>query len=158
MEKRIQAVVSDKDTKIRTDIRYRRVSAAHVVLELKRASRRLAKTEIEEQLTKYMRAVEAELKKDPKQAELPIEGICLVGELPVRWEDMNERRKDEESLRPLRIRVVTYNELINNAESAYAKFVEVTSSTEKLNVLLDSIRKYTPEDAGGELSAVSEET
>lgn len=158
MEKRIQAVVSGKDSKLRTDIRYRRVSAAHVVLELKRASRSLAKTEIEDQLTKYMRAVEAELKKDPKQAELPIEGICLVGELPQGWDDLKERRIDEESLRPRRIRVMTYNELINNAESAYAKFVEATGPTQKLNVLLDRIRNYTPDDAGDELPAVSEET
>ena len=151
MEKRIQSVLPDSDANMRTDIRYRRVSAAHVVLELKRASRRLAKTEIEEQLTKYIRAVKEELKKDQEQAELPIEGICLVGKLPMGWDDLSERRTDEESLRPRRIRIMTYDELINNAESAYAKFLEATSSTEKLNVLLDRIRKYTPEDAGGEL-------
>lgn len=158
MEKRIQAVLPDSDANMRTDIRYRRVAAAHVVLELKRGSRRLAKTDIEKQLTKYIRAVKEELKKDQEQAELPIEGICLVGKLPVGWEDLNERRTDEDTLRPRRIRIMTYDELINNAESAYAKFLEATSSTEELNVLLDRIRRYTPEDTGGELSAVSEKT
>ena len=158
MEKRIQSVLPDSDANMRTDIRYRRVSAAHVVLELKRASRRLAKTEIEEQLTKYIRAVKEELKKDQEQAELPVEGICLVGKLPMGWDDLSERRTDEESLRPRRIRIMTYDELINNAESAYAKFLEATSSTEKLNVLLDRIRKYTPEDADNEPSAVPEGT
>lgn len=151
MEKRIQSVLPDSDANMRTDIRYRRVAAAHVVLELKRGSRRLAKTDIEKQLRKYIRAVKEELKKDQEQTELPVEGICLVGKLPMGWEDSNERRTDEDSLRPHRIRIMTYDELINNAESGYAKFLEATSSTEKLNVLLDRIRKYTPEDAGGEL-------
>lgn len=127
MEKRIKAIlpeVPEKDVTVRTDIRYRRIAAAHVVLELKRGSRRLAKTDIESQLTKYIRAVEEELKKDPEQSCLPIEGVCLVGELPQGWEDLNIRTRDEESLRAYRIRVMTYAELINNAESAYAKFDE----------------------------------
>ena len=150
MEERIQAILPEdpsKEVTLRTDIRYRRVAAAHVVLELKRGLRRLKKTDIEEQLTKYIRAVDKKLKKDPEQARLPIEGICLVGKLPEGWEDANERRIDEESLRPRRIRVMTYDELINNAESAYAKFLEATTNTQKLNVLLDRIRKYRPEDA-----------
>ena len=147
MEKRIQAVLPEgREGKVtlRTDIRYRRVAAAHVVLELKRGSRRLAKTEIEAQLTRYIKAVQAEIRKDPDLDDLPIEGVCLVGKLPQGWENMNERKIDEESLRPRRIRVMTYDELINNAESAYAKFLEVTSGTERLNQLLDRIRNYTP--------------
>lgn len=149
MEKRIQAVLPDggkAGTTWRTDIRYRHVAAAHVVLELKRGSQRLAKTDIEAQLTKYINAVVAELKKDPEQSRLPIEGICLVGKLPRGWDNPEERRLDEESLRPRRIRVVTYDELINNAESAYAKFLKATATTEKLGQLLDRIRNHTPED------------
>ena len=149
MEERIQAVLSEapeREVIVRTDIRYRRIAAAHVVLELKRGSRRLAKTEIESQLTKYMRVVEEELKKDPGEARLPIEGVCLVGELPRGWEDFSSRRRDEESLRAYPIRVMTYDELINNAESAYAKFVQATAKTEKLNALLDRIRDYQPDN------------
>jgi len=149
MEQRIQAAMpggAGKETTLRTDIRYRRVSAAHVVLELKRGSVRLDKTKIEEQLKRYLWAVDAELKKDPEQSKLPIEGICLIGKLPRGWDNPEERRMDEESLRPRRIRVITYDELINNAESAYAKFLDATATTEKLGQLLHSIRSYTPED------------
>ena len=150
MEERIQAVLPDapeREVTVRTDIRYRRIAAAHVVLELKRGSRRLAKTDIESQLTKYMRVVEEELKKDPDEARLPIEGVCLVGELPRGWEDLSIRRRDEESLRAYPIRVMTYDELINNAESAYAKFVQATAKTEKLNMVLDRIRNYKPDNS-----------
>ena len=131
---------------MRIDIRYRRISASHIVLELKRGSRKLRKTEIEEQLVKYMDAVKVELNKDPKQAQLPIEGICLVGKLPHGWEDPHERKKNEDSLRSLQIRVMTYEELINNAESAYAKFLKASGEAEELNALLDRIRSYTHED------------
>ena len=151
MEERIQAKFpgdTGKKAMLRTDIRYRRVSCAHVIVELKRSERRLAKTEIEEQLTKYIHAVDTEIKKDPSEAKFPIEAVCLVGKLPRHWEDAKERRLDEESLRPRRIRVMTYDELINNAESAYAKFLDATSKTVKLNVLLDEIRQYVPESNG----------
>ncbi len=147
MEKRIQAALKDVRggrVQYRTDIRYRRVAAGHVIVELKRGSRRLAKTEIEEQLRRYMRAARDEVAKDPKQAALPTDGVCLVGRLPRDWDDPETRRLDEESLRPHRIRVMTYDELINNAESAYAKFLAATGATEKLSVLIDRIRRYDP--------------
>ena len=148
MEKRIQAALPDDTGKagsLRTDIRYRRVAAGHVIVELKRGSRLLAKTEIEEQLRRYMRAARDEAKKDPQEAALPIDGVCLVGRLPRDWQDAETRRLDEESLRPHRIRVMTYDELINNAESAYAKFLAATDATKKLSSLIDRIRRYTPD-------------
>lgn len=152
MEKRIQAVPLEEPSKkgiLRTDIRYRRVAAAHVILELKRGSKRLAKTAIEAQLTKYILAVETELGKDPKQSGLPIEGVCLVRKLPKGWDNLTVRSREENSLRPLGIRIMTYDELINNAYSSYAKFLEATSTTEKLSELIDSIRNYKPENSGG---------
>ena len=147
MEERIQAALPNGgEATIRMDIRYRRVAGAHVVLELKRGTVRLAKTEIERQLTKYILATERELKKDPEQRDLPVHGICLVGKLPQGWDDLGKRRRDEQSLSVYGIRVVTYDELINNAESAYAKFLEVTSATQELTALLEQIRSYMPEN------------
>ena len=153
MEERIQADLPDDSAPrktLRLDIRYVRVAAEHVVLELKRGSRQLKKTEIEEQLTKYMRAVRAEIRKDPRQDKLPIQGICLVGKPPQGWENPEDRKEDEESLRARRIRVITYDELINNAESAYAKFLESTKKTKSLNVLLERIRNYRHEAIGNQ--------
>ena len=149
MEERIQSVIEARDSRrpnLRTDIRYRRVAGSHVVLELKRGSRRLAKTDIEKQLKKYMRAVKQELNKDPDQRDLTIDGICLVGKLPQGWDNPELRKEEEESFRALRIRVMTYDELINNARSAYAKFLRATAKTAQLNVLLDRIRNFTPQE------------
>ena len=155
MEERIQAAFpKDPDRKVtlRMDIRYRRIGGAHVILELKRGSERLAKTAIESQLTKYIQAVEKELGKNPKERALPIEGVCLVGKLPIGWDNLTVRSREEDSLRPLGIRIMTYDELIDNAKSAYAKFLKAQGKTQKLNELLDRIRNYTPEDAGDKLS------
>ena len=140
MEERLQSVIKDKT--LRLDIRYRRVSGAHVIIELKRASRRLSKVDIEAQVRTYIDALENELKKDPVESRYPIEAICLVGRLPAGWDNPDVRKRDEESLKAYAIRVITYQELIDNAFSAYAKFVEASEAVDKLRTLLDNIRSY----------------
>ena len=145
MEERLQAVVdgvASKENTVRLDIRYRRVAAAHVIIELKRYSRILNKTEIESQVRKYIDALEDELKKNAKESQYPIESICIVGKLPRGWEDLNTRKRDEESLRVYSIKIITYDELIDNAFSAYSKFIEASESVGKLQYLIDKVRSY----------------
>ena len=151
MERRVSEALERKRT-LRIDIKYtkyRRVAAAHVIVELKRASVRLDKTDIEKQVRDYIDALRDEIQKSPKEAALPIEAICIVGELPRGWEDEERRKRDEESLRPLAIRVVTYDELIDNARSAYADFIEASQSSGELRSLIEKIRTYEPDSDGG---------
>lgn len=145
MEERLQVVISrvpEKGKTVRLDIRYRRVAAAHVIIELKRASRALDKTEIESQIRRYIDALENELKKNAKESQYPIESICIVGKLPRGWANPDTRKKDEESLRAYSIKIITYDELIDNAFSAYSKFIEASESVTELLTLLDNIRTY----------------
>ena len=149
MEERIQRIVSCKDQidksknkEVRVDIRYRRVAGAHVIIELKRGSVKVSKLDIESQLKKYIRAVENELQKDFKEIKYPIESICIVGKLPHGWENLDTRKRDEESLRPFDIKVITYDELINNAHSAYSKFLKISGETEDLSLLIERIRNH----------------
>ena len=114
-EERLQAIVDgvpSDDRIVRLDIRYRRIAGAHVIIELKRASRILAKTEIETQILKYIDALENELKKTPEESRYPIESVCIVGKLPRGWTNPETRKKDEDSLRVYSIRITTYDELI----------------------------------------------
>ena len=146
MEERLQAVISrvpKKGKTVRLDIRYRRVAAAHVIIELKRASRILGKTEIEEQICQYIDALENELKKNAKESQYPIESICIVGKLPRGWANPDTRKKDEESLRVYSIKIITYDELIDHAFSAYSKFIEASEPVTELRTLLDNIRTYS---------------
>lgn len=148
MEERLQAVVdgvASKENTVRLDIRYRRVAAAHVIIELKRYSRILNKTDIESQVRKYIDALGNELKKNAKESQYPIESICIVGKLPRGWEDLDTRKRDEESLRVYSIKIITYDELIDNAFSAYSKFIEASESVGKLQHLIDKIRLYKKE-------------
>ena len=144
-EKRIQEVVDGVQSgrQIRTDIRYRRVAASHVIIELKRVSRRLNKTEIEEQIKTYIRAVKSKLNQ-MNESQIPVEAVCIVGSLPRGWDDPMERRNDEESLRPHSIRIITYDELITNAYSAYEKFIEVSVPASDIRALIERIRSYRP--------------
>ncbi|MDE0053027.1 MAG: ATP-binding protein [Gammaproteobacteria bacterium] len=146
MEERLQNVVErvpirDK-TDVRIDVRYRRISGAHVIIELKRPSVSIRKTAIEDQVNDYVRAVEKEVEKDQEERRYPIESICLLGNLPIGWDNPKTRQRDEESLRGYGIRVMTYAELIKRAESAYAKFVEAQASVGELRDIVNAIRSY----------------
>ena len=144
MEERLQEVVGGvaSDTSVRLDIRYRRISGAHVIIELKRASRVLTKTDLEEQAKKYISALQAAKAKNPEEDRYPIEVVCVVGTLPRGWSNPESRKKDEESLRAWSIRVMSYDELIDNAFSAYSKFIEASEDTDRLRQLIDNIRSY----------------
>ncbi len=145
MEQRLQTIVNGvplSNRIARVDIRYRRIAGAHVIIELKRASRALSKTEVESQISKYIDAVRDELKKNPNESRYPIESVCIVGKLPQGWTNPETRKKDEDSLRVYSIRIITYDELIDNAFSAYSKFIEASKSVDKLRNLIDKIRSY----------------
>ena len=146
LEKRMERVL--KQSRKRIDIqytRYRRVAATHVIVELKRRSARVTKTGLEEQVNGYIAELRAELSKSAKDiASLPIQAVCVVGTLPAEWTDEGARQKGEDSLRPLGIRVVTYDELIDNAYHAYRRFLEASASKSRLREIMDQIRDFDP--------------
>lgn len=142
MEERLHHAASGKT--VRTDIQYRRVDAAHVVVELKRGNRRLEKTTIEAQLRKYIDSVKDELSRVPDERDLPVHGVCVVGKLPKGWESLHVRSQDEQALAVYRISVVTYDEVTSRAESAYKKFLRATGELEELSTLIENIRNYEP--------------
>ena len=139
---------SKKVKSMRIDIQYKKVSGAHVIIELKRASRRMKKTELEEQIKKYMDAVKCKFISSGNNNEL-LEGICIVGKMPVGWDNEKKRQDDIDSLKPYGIRILTYDELIDNAYSAYSKFIEKREEIGKLRDLIDAIRNIPNEVNGG---------
>ena len=147
MEQRLQRVVDGvpKDNRaVQLDIRYRRVSSAHVIVELKRPERRLSKSEIEDQLRMYRRAVSDDLKKSPEHSQFPIESFCIVDELPQDWDDSSIREEDERSLAAYNIRVLTYTRLIDDAYSVYWAYLKASEGVNGLRILLDKVRNYKP--------------
>ena len=146
MERQIQNAVDrvpirNKD-EVRPDIRYRRISGMHVIIELKRPSVSIRKTAIEDQVRDYIEAVKREVRQDPAESRYPIEAICMLGTLPIGWDNPQTRELDEDSLRGYGIRVMTYQQLINHARSAYAKFVKARASLDDLSKTVEAIRSY----------------
>ena len=145
MEQRLQRVVDGvpKDNAaVQTDIRYRRVSGAHVIVELKRPGRRLSKSEIEDQLVMYSEAVEDDLQKSPEHSQFPIESFCIVDELPRGWDNPRVREKAEMSLAAYNIRVFTYTRLIDDAYSVYSAYLKASAKVDGLRALLDKVRNH----------------
>ena len=144
MEEDVQTVIDDKLKKGRIDIyvKYRRVMAGHVIVELKRPEARKSKTDLEGQVQKYMDAVRQNL--IGRNANEPLEAVCIVGKLPHGWDDLETRNKQEKSLKELSMRVITYDELIDNAYSAYSKFIEQRENVDTLTTLIEKVRDYTP--------------
>ena len=141
MEESVKTVIDGVESKGRIDIRYRRVMAGHVIIELKRPNVRPKKTQIEEQVKNYMLAVRNYME-DNNQPVEPLNAVCIVGKVPRSWKDPSERKRDEESLRPHSIRIITYEELINNAYSAYSKFISASEELRSLRNLIDKIRSH----------------
>ena len=148
MERRMEEVLKTKEKSLRLDIRYtkyRRVAAAHVIVELKRRSVTVRKTDLESQVRGYMDALRDELRNSAKvNSALPIQAVCIVGDLPKGWADERTRQMDEESLRLYGIRVMTYDELIDNAFVAYGEFVAASESKGELRELMEQIRNFDP--------------
>ncbi|MCQ3815118.1 MAG: ATP-binding protein [Acidimicrobiia bacterium] len=146
MEQQIQnaierTAIRDK-LQVRPDIRYRRISGGHVIIELKRPSVRIRKTDIENQLGDYIAAVKKYLDGDEKESRYPIDAICLLENAPIGWDNPEVRARDEESLRIYGIRVMTYRHLITQARSGYAKFIKERAPVIELSETVESIRSY----------------
>lgn len=47
------------------------------------------------------------------------------------WKDAGQRQESENTLRPKGIRVLTYSELIKNAEKAYQSYVDESRSLQR---------------------------
>ena len=129
----------------RIDIKYRKISGEHVIIELKRANRRLKKTDLESQIRGYIDAVKSNLEKTGN-TNFFIESIAIVGKMPIGWDNPETKRKDIESLKTYDIRILTYDELIQNAYSAYKKFIEKSGEIGELRALIQGIRQMSEQE------------
>ena len=129
----------------RIDIKYQKISGAHVIIELKRASRIMEKTELEDQIQKYRRAVSQKLTSSGEK-NFSIESIAIVGKPLQNWENPQNKKDDIESLRIYGIRVLTYDELIKNAYSAYKKFLDKSGELGELRTLIQEIRQIPEQE------------
>lgn len=120
---KITANLTPDEKKARFDIRYATSWGKHIIIELKRASVVTNAFKLGEQVDKYRQALRKILEEVGKGHE-PIESVCLVGKPLSNWQNPEERNASQNSLAQLGIRVVLYQELIDNAYRSYKKYLD----------------------------------
>jgi Histidine kinase-, DNA gyrase B-, and HSP90-like ATPase len=147
MEKRVAtefgkvAARMTKEEKLgRYDIKYKKNSGKHVIIELKKAERQMTHGQLADQGQKYIGALQKILDEHGRSAE-PIEVIFILGCLPKGWSDARGREKGSRALAEMNMRVVLYQELLDNAHRAYKEFIDKRRHAGRLTRVLQSIDK-----------------
>jgi len=129
--------LTEEERSGRLDIKYKKVSGKHVIIELKRYSVNTKVGELVDQVKKYKKAVKKELQAHNEEGS--IEVICLVGSGLSGWDDLESKQEDERSLSAQDIRVVTYQQLIKDAENSYQSYLETRKEKGRIQELLQAI-------------------
>jgi len=150
MEQQVKTAFSKIDAKLkadekkgRFDIKYKSSSGKHIIIELKRANRVVKTTELMDQVDKYRDALTKILESTNKASE-PIEIICIVGKDLGDWTNPAKKEESIRSLAVKSIRVVLYQQLIEDAYRGYEAYLEKEKEAGKVFKLIDDIEK-TPE-------------
>lgn len=123
----------------RIDIRYKKSSGKHIIIELKRASVRTSTSKLLNQVDKYRQAVRDEAEK--ARDNDTVETICLVGRELQDWDTPRRKEESEKTLQPKNIRVVTYQQLIRDAEISYSNYLEKSKERGRINSLLEAVEQ-----------------
>lgn len=135
---RIDAKLPEEERRGRIDIKYRTSSGKHVIIELKRSSVRTDTSTLLGQVDSYRQALRRVLSQTG-ELNPNIETVCVVGK-PLRdWENPGGQQESADTLRAKGIRVLTYKELIQNAEKAYQSYIDESRSVSHLVQILDRI-------------------
>ena len=140
---KLDAKLTDKEKSGRFDIKYKKASGKHIIIELKRSNRTINEYELIPQVDNYRNALEKLVKETGKNE--PVEVICIVGKPLKQW-DISEE-KEEESKRSMaekNIRVIFYKELIENSYRTYNAFLEKNQDAGRAFRLIKSIEAEIP--------------
>ena len=126
----------------RIDIGYRTANGKHVIVELKRASVAVPVDELMAQIRKYRDGARNILDKTAYKG-WPIEIICLLGKEPPEYKEATGAKGVAATLKTVDARIVFYDELLNNAQQAYADYLEVHVKVDKLWGVFEAIDDFT---------------
>ena len=133
----IDANLNEEERKGRFDIKYKKTSGKHIIIELKRADREVDGYELQGQVDKYRNALRKLIQATGKNE--PIEVVCIVGQRLKQWENAEREDESKRSLAALNIRVVLYDELIEDAYRAYQAFLEKNRDAGQVYQLIKNI-------------------
>ena len=137
--RKISNQLTREEKRGRLDIRYKKTSGKHVIIELKRSSVTASDTDIMAQVDKYIQALRKQLQEADENG--PIEAICLVGKGLRQWSDPERRQESERALAAKNIKVITYKQLMNDAQASYKSYLEKEEDKGRIKKLLDAIEE-----------------
>lgn len=126
----------DKDL-ARYDIKFMSISGKVLIVELKKSDRLLTIRGVLDQGTKYSDLAEALLVEQNPDEPRYYEIIFLLGRLPTDY--VKAKSRDEGSLKPQHIRLMTYEQLITHARQSYGDYLERQQKVERIQKIVDKI-------------------
>ncbi|MGA8029485.1 MAG: ATP-binding protein [Bryobacteraceae bacterium] len=130
--------LNDKESKGRVDIRYRTNAGEHIVIELKRAKRKLSVHELGRQGNKYRTA----LIKCLAAQGIPhphISIVFVIGTPLFEEADPGGHEMIEKTLNAIGGRVIHYEALIQGASEAYGDFLRQSAKADKIDRILQKL-------------------
>ncbi|MCI0378154.1 MAG: ATP-binding protein [Gemmataceae bacterium] len=131
--------LSQKESKGRVDIRYRTNAGEHIIVELKRARRRLRLSELMEQGNKYrtalLKCLMAQGLKNPHISIVFVVGTPLYEE-----DDPGGPEMIKKALAALNARVVHYETLLSGALAQYDEFLKQSAKSDRLDKILRKLK------------------
>jgi hypothetical protein len=138
------AALKGQAAKDRIDIGYRTTGGKHVIIELKRASVSVSVDDLMKQVRKYRDGARKIIDKTAFK-NWPIEVIILLGKEPPEYKTATGAKGVDDSLRTVDARIVFYDDLLTNAQQAYADYLEEHMKIDKLWGVFKSIDDFAPE-------------
>ena len=135
--------LSESEKVARIDIAYRTASGSHVIIELKRASVATPVDRLAAQVRKYRRGVRKIIDQS-EYANWPIQIVCLVGTPPPEWNEPGGKQEVADTLATVDARLVFYDQLVDNAQRAYADYLEAHKKADRLWNVFKSIDDFVP--------------
>ncbi len=146
MFKDIDAELTDEERRARLDIKYTTAQGKHVIVELKKPGVSVSINQLMPQIRKYKDALETVVQQHENQNG-PVECICIIGKKMVGWNDPDRQKQDENILAQIQTRVITYEQLIRDAQRNYKDFLVRKKQAGELTSLISSIEDYSwPDD------------
>jgi hypothetical protein len=131
--------LSEKESRGRVDIKYRTNAGEHIIVELKRAKRKLGMAELLEQGNTYLTALQKCLKAEGKE-DPHISIVFVVGQPIGEEDDPGGTAKVRRALGSINARVMHYETLISGARTAYDEFLKGSAKVDKMDRILRKLR------------------
>ena len=134
---KLDAQLTEEERKGRFDIKYKMTSGKHVIIELKRANRILSQYHLLEQVEKYGESLRKLVRATGKNE--PVEIVCIVGKPLAQWVDAEATERSRKTMETQNVRVVLYDELIEDAYRSYQAFLDQNREAGRVYQLIKDI-------------------